>query len=48
MRIGLTYRETLDIPIGELKTLIAIEQIKTEGATEKFVLTDEEIIPDVR
>ena len=48
MRIGLTYNEALDISLGELRTLIAIEQIKTEGAKEKIALTDEDIIPDVR
>jgi len=30
-----------------LKTLIAIEQIKVEGARERRQLTDEDIIPDV-
>ena len=33
--MGLTFDETLDIPIGDLLTLIAIEQIKAEGAEEK-------------
>ena len=42
MKIGLTYAETLDLPIGELLNLIAIEQIKHEGAKRRVVLTDEE------
>lgn len=48
LRIGLSYQQTLDLPFGELLTLIAIEQIKVEGAKQKHVLTDDEIIPDVR
>ena len=35
------------MPFGELLTLIAIEQIKHEGAKRKGVCDDEEIIPDV-
>lgn len=46
--MGLTYNETLDLPLGELRDLIAIEQVKHEGAKLKHVLTDDEIIPDVR
>lgn len=34
LHMGLTLDETLTLPVGELLTLIAIEQIKTEGATE--------------
>lgn len=48
MRVGLTYDQALDIPFGELLDYVAIEQIKTEGARRKKVLTDEDIIPDVR
>lgn len=48
MRVGLTYDQALDIPFGELLDYMAIEQIKTEGARRKHVLTDEDIIPDVR
>ena len=36
LKIGLSYTETLDLPVGELKTLIAIEQIKCEGLDEKL------------
>lgn len=46
--MGLTYNETLDIPFGELLDLVSIEQIKTEGFKRRRVLTDEDIIPDVR
>ena len=35
MHIGLTYDETMCLPLGDLLTLIAIEQIKVEGAHEK-------------
>ena len=35
MQIGLTYDQTLNIPLGELLNLIAIEQIKHEGAKLK-------------
>lgn len=48
MRVGLTMDETLDIPFGDLLTLIAVEQIKREGCRQKRKLTDDEIIPDVR
>lgn len=48
LKIGLSYREALDIPVGELRDLIAVEQIKREGAREKNALSDDEIIPDVR
>ena len=41
MRIGFTYEETLDLPLGDLKTLIAIEQIKNEGRKEKRSEEDE-------
>ncbi|MBE5054784.1 hypothetical protein INF37_02030 [Pseudoflavonifractor sp. DSM 107456] len=48
MKIGLTYDQALDLPFGELLDLIAIEQIKHEGMVRRRVLSDEEIIPDVR
>lgn len=48
MRVGLTYDQALDIPFGELLDYVAIEQIKTEGPPRKHILTDEDIIPDVR
>lgn len=48
MRVGLTYEQALDMPYGELLTLIAIEQIKVEGFKQKYALSDDEIIPDVR
>lgn len=35
MRVGLTMDETLDIPFGDLMTLIAVEQIKREGYRQK-------------
>ena len=45
MRIGLSYTEALDIPIGELRDYIAIEQIKCEGMEGAHALTDDDIIP---
>lgn len=47
MAAGLSRRETLDSPYGELMDLIAIYQIKCEGARLRRVLNDEDIIPDV-
>ena len=44
----MSREETLDIPYGELLDLIAVHQIKYEGAKLRRVLTDEDIIPDVR
>lgn len=35
MKIGLCYKEAWGIPFGELCDLIAIHQIKYEGAKEK-------------
>ena len=35
LHIGLTYDETLDLPLGELLTLINIDQIKSGIAREK-------------
>lgn len=37
----------LDLPYGELLDLIAVHQIKCEGARLKRALSDEDIIPDV-
>lgn len=48
MRAGLSYREALDVPFGELLDFVAIEQVKREGFAPKHALTDEEIIPNVR
>ena len=48
MRVGLTYEQALDIPLGELLDFVAIEQIKTEGCRRRRALTDDDIIPDVR
>lgn len=48
MRAGLSYREALDVPFGELLDFVAIEQVKREGFRPRRNLTDEEIIPDVR
>lgn len=44
----MTYDQSLDIPVGELKDLIAIEQIKHEGASLRESLDDEDILPDLR
>ena len=46
--MGLTYSETLDLPLGELRDLIAIEQVKHEGAKLKYTSADDDIIPNVR
>ena len=48
MNVGLSYAQALDIPFGELLDFVAIEQIKREGYRQKYALTDDEIIPDVR
>lgn len=40
LKIGLTYKQTFSIPHGELMDLIAVEQIKHEGA--KLVITSED------
>lgn len=45
--MGLSREETLDCPYGELLDLIAIQQIKYEGASLRRPLSDEDIIPDV-
>lgn len=42
LQIGLTYTDTLDLPFAELLNLVAIEQIKHEGAKRLVVLTEEE------
>jgi len=43
----LTYNQALDLPFGELESLIAVEQIKHEDAKRKRVVSDDEAIPDV-
>jgi len=44
----LTYDQVLDMPLGELLSLIAVEQIKHEDAKIKHAESDDdEIIPDV-
>lgn len=48
MAIGMSREETLDIPYGELLDMIAIHQIKCEGAKLRRTMSDEDIIPDVR
>lgn len=48
MAIGMSRDETLDIPYGELLDMIAIQQIKCEGAKLRRTMSDEDIIPDVR
>ena len=35
LKIGLSYRETLALPVGELMDMIAFEQLKHEGAQLK-------------
>ncbi|WP_286030113.1 hypothetical protein [Anaerotignum lactatifermentans] len=42
MRIGIPYTLVWQMPFGELCDLIAIEQIKAEGAKRKHVKTEEE------
>ena len=45
----MSYDRALDIPLGELKDLIAIEQIKHEGARlREYPIDDDEAIPDLR
>lgn len=48
LQAGLPYQAALDAPFGEILDLMAIQQIKREGARERGSLTDEDIIPDVR
>ena len=38
----------MDMPFGELMDYVAIEQIKHEEFRPKRILTDEDIIPDVK
>lgn len=40
LRVGLSYRETHAVPLGELMDLASVEQVKNEGA--KLALTEEE------
>ena len=48
LSMGLGYDRALDLPFGEILTLVAIEQIKHEGAKLAGESNDdEEIIPDV-
>lgn len=47
LQVGLTYEQTMDIPIGLLLDLAAIHMIKHEGARRAGVLTDDDIIPDI-
>lgn len=42
LKIGLTYDQTMDLPLGELLDLVAIEQIKHEGARLKHSAGDGE------
>lgn len=53
LKIGLKRNEALDMPIGLLMDLIAIEQIKHEGLKAKGhsnsdVPYDEIVIPDLK
>lgn len=47
LSLGIGYDRALDLPFGELLTLIAIEQIKHEGAQPAGESDDEDIIPDI-
>lgn len=38
----------MELPFGELLDLIAVQQIKREGAKLHNELSDDDIIPDVR
>jgi hypothetical protein len=42
LHIGLSRNEAYSIPYGELCDLVAVEQIKTEGAKAKRTKGDEE------
>lgn len=42
MKIGLDYNSALNMPFGELCDLVAVEQIKNEGAKYKRRKTQEE------
>lgn len=46
--MGLSRREALDVPFGELLDLIAVEQVKREGFRLRGRLTDEDILPNVK
>ena len=48
LQAGLDYQAVLALPFGDILDLMAVHQIKTEGAQAKQQLTDEDIIPDVR
>lgn len=56
LRMGFTYQEALDQPVSRVLTLMAIEQIKCEGATEinqidifdPETMDISEVIPDLR
>ena len=42
MKLGLSRDETLTVPFSLLLDLIAVEQIKNEGAEQKLSAQDEE------
>lgn len=46
--MGLSYAQALDLPLGELLDLIAVEQVKHEGVKLKTWVDDEDAIPDLR
>lgn len=48
MASGLTRREAWAVPLGELLDLMAVYQIKYEGAKAVRSWDDEDVIPDVR
>ena len=47
LKIGLGYERTMYMPVGELLSLAAVEQIKHEGAKPRLEAYDEAAIPDV-
>ena len=48
MACGLSWDEAYATPFGQIQDLVAIYQIKQEGAEYREIRTrDEEIIPDV-
>lgn len=56
LRMGFTYQEAMDQPVSRVLTLMAIEQIKCEGAAEinqidffdPETMDISEVIPDLR
>jgi hypothetical protein len=40
--MGLTYDETMSLPLSELMDLISVQQIKAEGCNYKKPMTNDE------